>query len=232
MFRFSKFAIVFLALLVVSVGCLDRNNPNDPQNAAPEIPQLILFHGPSGNGVPEALQNSIEEFNANMATGYTYLSIATITSPDANDNRYVWQVSAGGFTAVIEAVKQEDDTVEWTVTISGSDANHSYDNWVALRGTSNMEGTEGEWHIFEENSTNEVGVFVWSVDDHGVKHGQFTAHSGDVVYEITNNPDGSGSFVKKVNGVKVYEAIWDASGAGSWTSWDTNGNVIDSGNWT
>ena len=231
MFKYAGTLLLLVAVLSGIIGCLEKN-ANNPENAVPEIPQLVLFRGPSSSAVPEALKNSIEEFNAKMATGYTYLSIATISSPNENDNHYVWQVSAGGFTAEIEAIKEDENTVSWTVTISGSDGSHSYDNWVALQGTSNMEGTEGSWHIFAENSTNELGVFSWSVDDSGVKTGTFQATGENYTYEIINNPDGSGSFIKREGTVKVYEAVWDASGKGSWTLWDTQGNVQDSGSWS
>ncbi len=229
-YRYLSFLL--LITLFGSLGCFDQQNPNDPENTIPEIPELILFRGPVAQAAPEALQNSIDEFNSHMATGYTYLSIATISSPNSSDNHYVWEVSAGGFTATIEATKTDDGSVDWVVTINGSDGNLSYDNWVAMRGTSNIEGTNGEWHIFAENSTDEVGVFTWQVLDNGVKIGTFTINEPSIIYEVINNADGSGSFIKKEGGVKVYEAVWDAAGNGSWTLWDLQGNVVDSGNWS
>jgi|GEM_PF-2538457 hypothetical protein len=229
--RFPLAGLALVAVLIWAVGCFDLKNPNDSDDSPPEIPELIIFKAPNSSAVPAALKNSIDQFNANMATGYTYLSIATINKPNKKDNRYVWEVKAGGFTAIIEAVPAENDQVNWSVVISGSDGNVTFNNWKAMEGTSNRSGKKGEWHIFKENSTEELGVYNWEVREDDSKFGSFTMSTEAIRYEVVNNPDGSGSFVKYENGIKVFEATWNASGAGSWTEWDTQGNVVNSGSW-
>lgn len=223
----SLFIFLFLFF-----GCFEQFGVSQNEKAAPEIPELIIFKGPNSQNSPEELLNSIKAFNAHMSTGYTYLSLATITNPHMDGDRAVWNVRAGGFSGVIEADKQSDNSVDWTVTISGSDGARTYDNWVVLRGNAATDGSNGEWHVFEENSTVEIGVWSYSVEKAGRRSGVFTMRDGQIRYEIVNNPDSSGRFIKKEMGQKVYEAIWDSSGAGSWTSWDGSGAVTNTGTWS
>lgn len=224
--------LITLLCSILTLSCFEKFNPSESQESIPEIPQLLIFKGPNSTNAPQDLHESLKEFNNRVSTGFTYLSIATIKKPKVEGHKATWNVSAGGFTSLIIAEKSDDETVHWTISVNGSDTNTSYDNWVAMEGTSNMDGTSGLWHVFEENSTVEIGIYRWKVSDNNQKEGSFSNNNVTITHKVVNLPDQSGNFYKKENDKKVYEAIWDKSGAGSWQKWDPVGNVADSGGWS
>ena len=216
----------------ITLSCFEKFNPSESQEISPEIPKLIIFKGPNSNKTPTELQNSLKAFNGRVSTGFIYLSIATIEKPEVEGNQSTWNVSAGGFTSQIVAEKNSDESVHWKVSIDGSDDTRTFDNWVALEGISNFDGSSGSWHVFAENSTIEIGIYQWEVKENDQKEGSFSNNSSSIIYKIINKPDQSGTFDKKENDTRLYEAIWDESGAGSWQRWDPVGNVADSGGWS
>ena len=224
--------LLTLGVIILGFGCLENQNPSGSDNAPPTIPQMIIFKGPVSANAPESLKNSIADFNGHLGIGYTYLSIATLSSPEVKENRVNWEVTAGGFSGTIVADKKEDGTADWQVTVNGTDGTITYDSWVVMQGNAKLDGSSGVWHIFAENSTELFGVFTWSTDTNEVKTGTFSTPDPNVNYEIVNNPDKSGSFAKKEAGIKIYEAIWEATGSGSWSRYDDAGNVVDSGSWS
>lgn len=230
--RFRLPGILIPIAAIFLIGCFEKLTVNESAKTAPEIPELIIFKAPASDKAPLELQNSVKELNNRLAPGYTYLSIATINDPEIEGNQVTWNVSAGVFNATIVASKKEDDTADWTVSINGSDDNHTYSNWIALQGNSKVDGKNGIWHLFSEQSAAEIGVFNWSIDTNFQKRGVFQINSSGAEYEIINRPDKSGSFTKKQNGVTVFESSWDSTGSGNYKQRDANGNVIDSGVWS
>ncbi|HDL18107.1 MAG TPA: hypothetical protein ENH29_03545 [Bacteroidetes bacterium] len=224
--------LIMLVAAVLLMGCFEKLTLNDSENNPPEIPEIIIFKAPSSVNAPQELQTGIRELNNQLAPGYTYLSIATINHPEIEGNQVTWNVSAGVFKATIVANKKVDETTDWTVTINGSDDNHSYNNWLALQGNSTVDGKAGDWHIFSEQLAAEIGIVNWSNDANNLKKGLFLFHYSGAEYEIVNRPDKSGSFTKKLNGIKVFESSWDNLGSGNYTRRDANGNVVDTGNWS
>ena len=223
--------VLILSALAFGLGCFNKENPLSSEDSAPTIPQLIIFRGPSSSNSPDEVNSSIGLLNGNTATGFNYLSLANLITPEANGNTYSWQVQFGQFTANIEAKKRGDGTVDWTLTLNGSDDTVTYNNWIVMRGNSHSDGSKGLWHFFSENSTSEEAQFTWEVDSHEVRFGTLDVASLSRLFDVINHPDRSGSLAIKENGAKVYEATWDESGAGSWTAWDAQGNSVDSGSW-
>ena len=128
------------------------------------------------------------------------------------------------------AETQNNNSVDWTVSVDGSDGIHTYIEWMAILGNATVDGTTGTWHVFEENSIDKMGDYNWAIDQIETE-GIFVSEDSTGIYEVTNNQDKSGQFIIKENDIKVYEAIWDASGSGTWTKKDPQENIIDSGTW-
>lgn len=226
-----RIAFVLIIALTITMGCFDKKILSGDDESAPQIPKLIIFKGPSSSNAPADLSAKINELNNKTSTGFNYLSLATVSNPNIDGVVSTWEVSYGELGAVIVAEKQSDDTVEWIITVDGSNSTVSYNNWTAMEGNSNMSGTEGDWNIFYENSTVVLADFTWTVNSDDVRNGFLSLVDLDTTYEIINNPDHSGSVVVKEGPAKVYEAIWDGTGAGNWTRWDSQGSVLEAGSW-
>lgn len=226
-----RIALVLLLGTTMLMGCFDNKILSDDDESAPQIPTLIIFKGPSSNNAPADLKAKIDELNSKTSTGFNYLSLATVSSPSVDGVVSTWEVSYGELDAVIVAEKKSDDTVDWAITVNGSNSSVSYNNWTAMEGNANMGGTEGDWNIYHENSTVVLADFYWTVDDNDVRNGFLSLSEEDATYEIVNSPDHSGNVVVKEGSVTIYHAIWDETGAGSWTRWDEQGNLIESGSW-
>ncbi|MEE9169700.1 MAG: hypothetical protein V3U73_08025 [bacterium] len=229
--KITSLGALVLSALLFGMGCFNKDNPVGDEEVAPNIPQLIIFRGPDSPNAPQELGTSLGLLNGKTATAFNYLSLANLLSPEADENKFSWEVTYGQFNALIEARKIANGTVDWTLTLNGSDGTVTYNNWVAMRGNSDMDGASGTWRFFAENSATEMAQFTWEIDDNEQRFGTLILNDVGRLYDVMNHPNKSGSLEVKENGVKVYQATWDASGAGSWTAWDTQGNMLDSGSW-
>ncbi len=216
--------------LMFGIGCFNQSNPVGEDTVIPSIPNIV-FNGPISNNIPANLQQFIGLFNGNASIGLNYLNLAIFTSPSVDENSFSWEVTWDQVTANILAEKNSDGSVDWQVTVNGSDNNVTYTNWVALKGVAELDGNTGVWSIYSENSTTKSAEFTWVVDGNNNKNGTLELFATNQIYELLNNSDKSGSLVLKENNVKVYEAQWNTDGTGTWTSWDAQGNQTDTGNW-
>ena len=218
--------------LLFGVGCFQKETLTGNESVVPSIPNVV-FSGPLSNNVPTDLKQYVGLFKGNGETsvGLSYLDLAIFLTPSVDGNTYTWQVNWGQIDAVIKAVLNSDNAVDWTVTIDGTQNDVNYSNWVAMTGNSNLDGNTGEWDIFSTNSTLKSADFTWLVGSDDVKHGTLELISTNHIYELTNNPNKSGSLILKENNVTVYRADWNADGSGSWTTWDAQGSQTDTDSW-
>ncbi len=94
------------------------------------------------------------------------------------------------------------------------------------------DGKFGSWVIYDpENNNIAVWSYNWSINAAGNYTALLTMEQGEEtnVFNITNNADGSGSFVYNINSEKQNEIIWNADGSGSYWLNDENGSF--SGTW-
>lgn len=227
-----KLTALTTIVLLFGVGCFKKDKILGDESVVPSIPNVV-FSGPLSNNVPTDLKQYVGLFNGNDQTsmGLNYLDLAIFLTPSVDGNNYTWQVAWGQIDAVIKAVANANNSVDWTVTVDGTENDVTYTNWVAMRGNSNLDGDSGTWDIFLTNSTIKNAEFTWTVNSNDVKNGTLQFLSDNYTYDLVNNPDKSGTLVMKQNNATLYRAEWSATGSGSWTTWDSQGNQTDSGSW-
>lgn len=202
------------------------------RRAAPTIPHAPHLQFANSTYVPEWIKGRITAMNSFFATENNWFSMASHISPTLKDTTFVWSYTYDQLTVTLEAKYDMDGSVEWTVTLNGTDGKNTYNNWTAIKGTTSADGNSGSFEIFKKNSTDIEYRYSWSIDSSGNKTVIFEDLEDGDKYVAVNNVDGSGSLTEYENGVKSFEVLWNADGSGSWAEYDANGNVVDSGSWT
>jgi len=219
-----------LIVTLLAFGC-STENPLGSKGNVPAIPETLQFTGPQSSNAPEHLQQVLNLINSYTSLGNLILSAVRFSSPESSGNTHTWAIQIDSLAITVQATPLGEDQVEWVITVDGSYQGISYDQWVYMRGTASKDGSSGSWQIHEEGTTRVVATLEWQVDKQGVRKGNFFILETGVKYVIVNNPDLSGRLTEYLNDVKVFEAVWDSSGAGSWTSWDASGTLTGSGTW-
>ncbi len=229
--RKTRFLALGLALVAMLVsGCLEQNGSGS--SSAPQFPTVVSFLGPSSPNAPQEIGTYINQFNANTAMAFSYLTLARLQKPHTEGNTTTWSITSGQLVATITAVKN-GDSADWTFELNGTDSQGTtYDHFQLMTGTSTMDGKSGTLHIFDLSGT-EIGLFEWNDADGGVKTANLTVYGNpNTRYLLINNADHSGTLEVFAGTTKTYHAEWNASGAGSWKKYNADGSVADSGNWT
>lgn len=143
-----------------------------------------------------------------------------------------------------------DDQSDYTIGYQISEASDSYVFEVFMKYPGQTEWLK--YFHAEEKKDRSAGFMkvydIFGILDQGNSAILLTyewTHSGDIftftmtdgfggsVIELTlNEKTKAGSVIYTTDGVKEYEMSWDAAGNGSWTLYDEEGNVSDSGEWT
>ena len=146
---------------------------------------------------------------------------------DGNCRRYHWQHGQP---------LPRSSGYNWSLVFNGSNATANYNNFTALSGTESTDGSSGNWSIFYPNEKTAEYALTWSTSSTGVLTGKIvendttgTAFQKDV---ITENKDKSGELVEYSGTVETWDIKWNANGSGSYTEWNLDGTVADSGTWS
>jgi len=232
---------VLLALpLVLLASCGDDDDDNNnggtqpevtdvPQIPAAEIETDVTFNSQDPNA-----QNAeyFVEGQLAMAQAFTSLGQAYLAPLDGADwssgsgDCYSYSYTYAACTYTYE-VCETNDGYTWTATFNGDCGGQiPYVNWVAMRGTTNDDGTEGSWRLYEENSTTVMAAWAWSMADDG-KSGSWTFYDGDIgstidmTYTWVENNDGSIDMTMEMpQSSKMVTHIESGSAAGTMTSYD------------
>ena len=234
--RMLKRAGGWITILAVVglVACSSSSPTETEQDKAPDLPDLNKLKVTVPQGAPPQVQGIALAANGFIAAGYGWIGQASSTNPTGSGGSYQWSVTQNGLTLTIKADVQSDGSVKWTVTLNGTDPNSgtTYNNWVALSGSTDAEGKNGQFTIYEENSTNVAAQITWSEDSNGNRTITMSSSEG-LTWKIVANADGSGSVVTEENGKKTFEASWTANGSGTWASYDPQtGQQTGSGSWS
>lgn len=208
-------------------------NPLEQGQNAPKLPTADRFTLKVPANAPTEVQLIGQTVNAMVSIGFAYLNAAATQEPTGSNGTWEWKATSQGLTVTIKATYDEaEKVVSWSVTIDGTDqqSGQTFNNWVAMNGTSDMEGASGHIYIYSPNSTTVASEVTWTTNNDEL---QFTITSEGTTWQAVVKSDGSGSITTMTNGKKTFEASWDASGAGTWASYDpTTGEQTGSGSWT
>jgi hypothetical protein len=230
---FKLFTLVFAAALLVT-GCSKESSPTETEGTAPSIPS-VNFKGPTTNS---------QDVNAVLVKNYVTAmnSYSLIFAPFAtaqgvqSGNTWTWTYTEGTLTVRFTATRQGDGSFTWKMILNGTDPDDQtvYNNWTGIEGTTSADGKNGNWKIYDDNTTVLIAEYVWTTTNN-VLTGTLKEYSGGAVdYQsiVVNNPDNSGELKIYAGTVMTYRAVWQANGAGQWWTYDSSGSQTGTGNWT
>ena len=228
--------LALMALTLVS-ACSDDSSPTGTTPTGP--PEF------TGNDntitVPPGMANSSDP-NAALANAYIGMANAIsghgamftpptrATETDGPPWEYTW--SEGGLTVTL-IINETDTMYTWDVYIDGTIDTEVFDNYLFYSAWASIDGScggltfyayDGSGMMEWEWCTDALGVFTMTMS--------FTDGSDTLAIDLLVNPDGSGEISYVINGVTVFEVIWDALGNGEWWTWDESGTPTGSGTWS
>ncbi len=122
-----------------------------------------------------------------------------------------WKINDGDFVRVLYAEESKDELRNGFMEV------------YAFTPFDTDSGVLTESYFFRyEWNENAAGQFNFSIVD----------SESDFRIEVVVNPDGSGLLTYELGGTRLYEATWNAAGtSGTYTTYDFDGEVVDSGSW-
>ncbi len=226
-----------LAVALLVAGCNKNNNPLDT-SGAPSFPSLTL-KGPNTNSSDAHAQetkSTIATFNAE--TSPTYVALLTAVNPTQSGNTWTWTSVQGTLTLTTSATKQNDGSYAWSVKLNGTDpfTDSTYNNWVAITGTSTSDNKTGNFNTYNPNTTVLLGNVAWSTGADSVLTATLTSYNNGTLTGkgvVVNNPNSTGELDLYTGTVLTYKSIWKADGTGTWYTYDaTTGNQTGTGTWS
>ena len=151
---------------------------------------------------------------------------------------WTWTSASPFGTITLEAAVLAGDSSRWKLYYNTINAN----NWISAEGKVTADGKYGAWKFYQSNSTtlnkNLIGLKtaqgVLTIDaSHFYDASQIDdTPSTYIVSQLIGRPDNSGSLEAFDHDVKVFEAEWDATGAGSWAAYNQiTGRRTEGGSW-
>ena len=222
-----------LALLIVlgllfAIGCSkkttgpDENPPEAPQN----LEEAVVSVPETAPAEVQAYAGLVNVFHYRFNFYNNFMQSATGQEPVYEDGKWVWTHASpqGNFTITVKAQVLDNGDQKWEIYFSGTfpgpDTVVTVNNWKAAEGVINKDGTQGEWTIYDYNSTDVVAHYTWSTADDGTVTA--TLEYDDYTFTVINRPDGSGNVKVYRNDTLVFEATWNADGSGQWTNYEDN----------
>jgi hypothetical protein len=240
---------LLLSAVVIASACSD----DDDKKSSLESAKLSFTANTKAIEAPEAMQNSDNEY-AQMANGWVqvangmtqYLgymeapagatkSSSRITAGNARAKAggdvlvYTWTDEQTGYSIGYQISEESDKYVfEIFLRESGS-------VWVkyfyAEEKKDRSAGLMEIYNIWGDNTSEVIFKYAWTRSG-DILTLTFSDSSDESSLVITvNEKTGAGSVTSFNGNIKTYEMIWDAQGNGTWTYYDAEGNVDDSGTW-
>lgn len=234
------FTVSFLMLSLLAAGCSkeDSNpasstavtNPGPP----PSVPNINI-KGPSSMSDDPSLalvKGLFQGFNTFTYYSNKFQNVQAVYS----DSTWVRKFVEGPITAVLTATQLSDGTFSWKLTLNGTNDTVTYNNWLALEGTSSADGRIGTWKLFRNNTNILTGDYSWQTNTDNsttitVREYQADGNVRSKI-EATENTDKSGQVLVYFLSNLSFKALWAADGTGQWWTYDSSGNIRHQGTWS
>lgn len=201
------------------------SDTEEPPEFNIEFPTLPAKLQQSNNQYAQEVKLYLTAAN-NLSTSYlVYFDPPANAGVDGME--YTWTES--GLTVHLN-ITESDDKIYWEARYSGSDGEHTYDNWLFLEAERNKDGTSMSFTVYDKDIEGPWATFEYHEDESGTKSYDFKAYGSNnmrLVAEIHSDSSGwveqydyvDNEFVKNTR----YE--WDAQGNGQWWDYEegTNG---------
>lgn len=230
-------SLLILMSLSFIVGFNSCKKDDDKDSNEPFVTSASKFSDPNEIPISSSLENSADP-NASLAfiqasslrsTLSAYTGFMTVP---ANADYYAgkvigsWHWSYQGYAG--EYILEENGSryeFSYIWTSQGAPF-YSFNGWEE------KDGTEGYMNL-EFDGTDAITI-AWQQLSNGGYSIDMRLYDGSTVstrYMGVYNADGSGSIDLYEDGIISYEASWNANGSGSYTSYDYNGAVDETGTW-
>lgn len=230
-------------LPIIFISC--SSDDDNPIGSNPEDEPVLVIEPIE---IPEALQNSNSPgaqravMYMSMANSFTAFS-AFMSPPPGNsalqktngveeDWEHTW---TDGTLSITMRVYESGGYNYWTTTLNGTDGNTVYTNWLMLEARQTMDASSGYLKMFDDNTTDLTFNWEWATDPAGNVTMSMSGYEDGVaafLIEVVANADESGNtkFYEPISSL-IYDISWTSNGNGTYTQYDRNGNVVDSGSW-
>lgn len=230
-----------IVIALVAAGCNKKSSsPTAPQTTAPTFP-LVTIKGPNTNSTDQYAQTTKATCaSVSALTTPAFLGALITVNPTQSGNTWTWSATEGTLTITSTATKQSDGSYTWSAKLNGMNPSDSvtYNNWVALTGSSSADGKSGDFKSYVVNATTLEGDFTWTTNASGVLTATLQSYSSDGStvtgkLVITNNSDNSGELDVYTGTVLTFKSTWVAAGSGTWWTYSvTTGAQTGTGTWT
>ncbi|MEM7550292.1 MAG: hypothetical protein AAF363_11480 [Bacteroidota bacterium] len=245
---------VLFASPIFFISCSDDDEVEELGTLSNVDP--VVFERAEDVTVPDAMQQSTDpnaqEVNVTVAalSGFTAFSSFFVApqgvQPDRINNPIVgtnqrtanvlrsetYIFTSQGATVAFQISETADEFIfEYFFSLDGG---NTYVLFYLAAQT--KDGSSAFFELYDTDNGNIVFAYDFEVnpDDSVTVSFESFDSSGSVEESITGtfNPDDSGELEVFEGGNLIFEAEWDSVGNGSFTEFDSAGNIIDSGSWT
>ncbi len=241
MSRMIKLAGILATVAMMLAGCSKSSSPTSASSTTAPKLSAPVFKGPGTNATGADTSYGALTVNGLAATfnsvsaGYSAIFTQAGT-PKQSGNTWTWTISGSGYTLTFSAA-QSDTTYQWKDVINGNYQGTSYTSWTAFTGSETESGSNGNWTLYNQNTTTLFAQVSWTTDPSGNLSGNITTYDSTGAqsnkYDFVNNKDNSGSLEQFTTGTNpVLKVVWTSSGTGQWWEYDDQGNVTKSGSWS
>lgn len=234
---FNFFILSFLIMAFLAAGCSKKDdNPSAPQqiaNTPPAIPEVTI-KGPASASNDPMLQ-LVKDYFTGLNPFMNYSNMFRNVPAALEDSTWVRRYLNGSITATLTAKRLDDGSYVWRLTFSGTNDTVTYNNWLALEGTSSADGKTGTWKAYRYNTNMMQGDYSWRRNDDGSITAVVRQYRNGNVYsrfEFLENSDHSGQVLVYFSGNLAFKASWQTNGSGQWWMYDSFGNIRHQGNWS
>lgn len=225
-------------------ACGKNDSATAPKHDPPNLPaeESVVVNLPQN--APQQVRDYYGQVDRPFKTALEHSTRIKGMKPVNNQATWTWTFLPGGAglpAVTLKAVALPGDTIHWTISWNGDVGGVVINNWVSAEGKTTSDGKYGDWKFYVFNTSSLDRTAAWRKSDDGVltinaAHQRAPGPADDVSanfgFLLLGNPDGSGVLQVSQDGVKIFEAIWQASGAGIWAAYDAStGQQIDGGAW-
>jgi hypothetical protein len=245
--KFVKYVWIAFVLLVV-FSCKE-DNPDDKGN---NFETLSFSETEVMERLPDALETSNDPM-AQMVVGW--VSLATNwglfvhaieppenASPVAGNNSYSWGWNyLGNSFNMFWTYSEANSKKNWNIDVQYNGKRYDYmDAWETSNGKQGEVKYNYQWACDYDGQMDCADFFwkyTWEINASNayvfnyIVESTETSVENSMKYEVVVNEDGSGNIKLYDEGTISYSSQWDASGNGSWISYD-DGIQQGTGKWT
>lgn len=228
----------FACCLVGFVACKSSTAPEAPPGP-PALPDLALIAATQPANAPTQVDDYFTNSFGYLRSTFGDFDRAKGSPATGKHPEWSWLTSIGTWDIILRAKALSENQFEWQSTVDFNEDGQV--NWNRWAGNISADGYSGAVAFRTRDNRNVIIDLTWVRDEQDIlsflseTHELPSTENELVITEITARPDGTVEMVVKMadSRVKIFEANWDASGAGSWAAFDAStGQQTGGGTWS